>query len=88
MERSSGGHPPLLSGANKRLASHTLLAGKANNAVELKKVIANATGKTKLQKPLLTPKHCQNRLDWAEAHQQWTMEDWKIPIWSDKTKIN
>ena len=27
-------------------------------------------------------------LDFALAHKDWTLEDWKHVIWSDKTKIN
>ncbi|KAG8917394.1 hypothetical protein FRC01_002479 [Tulasnella sp. 417] len=45
MERSKGGRPPILSEAEKRLAGRTLMAGKAQTAVQLKKIIATATGK-------------------------------------------
>ena len=27
-------------------------------------------------------------MDFAEAHKDWTVEDWKRVIWSDETKIN
>ena len=27
-------------------------------------------------------------MEWAEAHANWTLEDWKRVIWSDETKIN
>ena len=27
-------------------------------------------------------------LDFALAHQDWTVEDWKTVVWSDETKIN
>ena len=42
----------------------------------------------KQKKPLLSEKHWQACLDFALAHQYWTMEDWKRVVWSDETKIN
>jgi hypothetical protein len=30
----------------------------------------------------------RDRLDFALAHQDWTLDDWKRIIWSDETKIN
>ena len=27
-------------------------------------------------------------MDFAEAHKDWTVEDWRRVIWSDETKIN
>jgi transposase len=42
----------------------------------------------KKKKPLLTPKHRRERLDFALAHRDWTVEDWKRVVWSDETKIN
>ena len=27
-------------------------------------------------------------MDFAEAHKDWTVEDWKRVMWSDETKIN
>ena len=38
--------------------------------------------------PRLTFAHKKARLDFAESHQHWTVEDWKQVIWSDETKIN
>ena len=38
--------------------------------------------------PCLTFAHKKTRLDFAESHQHWTVEDWKQVIWSDETKIN
>ncbi|KAJ8502217.1 hypothetical protein ONZ51_g5 [Trametes cubensis] len=37
---------------------------------------------------LLLKRHIRARLDFALAHQDWTLEDWKRVIWSDETKIN
>ena len=42
----------------------------------------------KRKRPLLTKKHMKERLDFAIAHQDWTLEDWKKVVWSDETKIN
>ena len=42
----------------------------------------------KAKKPLLTKRHRKERLDFALAHQDWTVEDWKTVVWSDETKIN
>ncbi len=42
----------------------------------------------KPKKPLLTAHQKRECLDWALAHQHWTLEDWKHVIWSDETKIN
>jgi len=52
----------------------------------LKKVGMMAVVKRK--RPLLTKKHMRERLDFAIAHQDWTLEDWKKVVWSDETKIN
>ena len=42
----------------------------------------------KTKRPLLSAKHRKARLDFAYAHKDWTIEDWKRVIWSDETKIN
>jgi len=42
----------------------------------------------KSKHPLLSAKHCENHLDFAIAHRDWSIEDWKRVIWSDETKIN
>jgi len=42
----------------------------------------------KKKRPLLSKRHRKERLDWAVAHQHWTVEDWKKVVWSDETKIN
>ena len=42
----------------------------------------------KKKKPFLSKQHRKARMDFALAHQHWTMEDWKKVVWSDETKIN
>ena len=42
----------------------------------------------KRKRPFLSKKHKRVRLDFAESHIDWTVEDWKRVIWSDETKIN
>ena len=42
----------------------------------------------KSKHPLLSAKHRKARLDFAYAHKDWTLDDWKEVIWSDETKIN
>jgi len=42
----------------------------------------------KRKRPFLSKHHRRERLDFALAHQDWTVEDWKSVVWSDETKIN
>ncbi len=42
----------------------------------------------KWKRPLLTKHHRRERLDFAIAHQDWTVDDWKMVVWSEETKIN
>ena len=54
--------------------------------LHLKKTGMKAVVKKK--RPLLSVKHCKSCLDFAHAHKDWTVEDWKRVIWSNETKIN
>ena len=38
--------------------------------------------------PLLFARHCKACLNFAHAHKNWTLDDWKRVVWSDETKIN
>ena len=38
--------------------------------------------------PLLLAKHHMAHLDYAYAHKDWAVEDWKKVVWSDGTEIN
>lgn len=42
----------------------------------------------KKKRPILSARHRRERLDFAQAHEHWTLEDWKKVVWSDETKIN
>ena len=42
----------------------------------------------KKKRPRLLKRHRKDRLEFAEWHVEWTLEDWKRVIWSDETKIN
>jgi transposase len=44
--------------------------------------------KTKAKKPFLSARHRKARYEWALAHKDWTLDDWKRVIFSDETKIN
>ncbi len=58
------------------------------STVQRKLKAAGLKAVVKQKKPLLTAAHKRARLDWAIAHQDWTLEDWKQVVWSDETKIN
>ena len=45
-------------------------------------------GRAKVKKPLLLKRHLQDRLKFAKKYKNWTVEDWKLVIWSDESKIN
>ena len=42
----------------------------------------------KQPKTLLSVKNIKKRLEWCREHKDWTVDDWKRVIWTDKTKIN
>ncbi|KAJ2922344.1 hypothetical protein H1R20_g14755, partial [Candolleomyces eurysporus] len=46
------------------------------------------TAVVKKKRPKLQARHKRARLEFAERHAEWTIEDWKKVIWSDETKIN
>ena len=66
------------------IINHPLSANTVHQ--HLKKAGMKAVVKSKF--PVLTAKHCKACLDFAYAHKDWTIEDWKKVIWSDETKIN
>jgi transposase len=42
----------------------------------------------KKKKALLSSRHRKTRMEWAEAHKDYTVADWKRVVWTDETKIN
>jgi hypothetical protein len=52
----------------------------------LKKTGHKAVAKKK--RAYLTTQHKKARMEFAERHLDWTLEDWKCVIYSDETKIN
>ncbi|RYH24756.1 hypothetical protein EON65_16390 [archaeon] len=40
-----------------------------------------------IKEPLLTREHKRRRLEWARAHRDWTVQQWKQVVFSDKTVI-
>lgn len=42
----------------------------------------------KMKRPKLMKRHIKARMEFAERHKDWTVDDWKHVIWSDETKIN
>jgi transposase len=50
--------------------------------------VAGMRAVVKKKRPFLSKKHRKARMDFALAHQHWTVEDWKKVVWSDETKIN
>jgi transposase len=107
LQKSLGGRPSKLSPANTRHAVHLIHTGKAENAAQITKPLADIinqplSSKTvhrhlkkagmkavvKRKRPFLCKRHRKARLDWAIAHQDWTVEDWKVVVYSDETKIN
>ncbi len=37
--------------------------------------------------PLLSAKNRKRRLQFTQAHQNWTIEDWKNVVWSDESRF-
>ena len=73
-------------------ASKTLSTLNNNNITP--QTVCNALKSTgmisvaKQRKLLLVARHRKARLEFAERHLEWTVEDWKKVLWSDETKIN
>jgi len=107
LPKSCGGRPSLLSSADTRYAIHLITSRKAENAVQISRIMSAAAGHSissktvrrklshagmkavvKAKRPLLTASHRAQHLNWALAHEDWTLEDWKRVVWSDEIKIN
>jgi len=107
LTKAPGGHPAKLSDANIQHALRLIGSGRAENAVQVTKVLQDIVNQplsaqtvrngmkkegmkavVKRKRPLLTKRHMRDRLDFAIAHKDWTVEDWRKVVWSDETKIN
>lgn len=49
--------------------------------------IAGLNGRISTKKPLLRRGNRKKRLEWAHAHKDWTVEDWKQVLWTDESKF-
>lgn len=45
-------------------------------------------GRRPRKKPMLSKKNIKQRLDFARAHQHWTVQDWSKVLFSDESKFN
>src|SRR3954454_11823083 len=68
----------------KEMTNQSLTSQTTRNYIKK----AGMKSAVKATKPLLTKRHRKEALDFALAHQDWTVEDWKTVVWSDETKIN
>lgn len=60
------------------------------SAQTVRRVLKNVgmKGRAKIKKPLLTQRHRDLRMSFANKYQKWTEVDWANVIFSDETKIN
>lgn len=72
----------------KRLLANSLPHSISTKTIRRTLSRAGMKAVVKVKRPLLKAKHRKDRLDWALARQNWTIEDWKRIVWSDETKIN
>ncbi|CAH2108348.1 unnamed protein product [Euphydryas editha] len=45
------------------------------------------TGCVGAKKPKLRIRHKKNRLEWAKAHKNWTIDQWENVLWTDESKF-
>ena len=69
------------------------LSNITNNTVSAQTVrrhlkAAGMKAVVKKKRPALKKSHRKARLEFAQKHRDWTVEDWKSIVWSDETKIN
>ncbi|RYG95712.1 hypothetical protein EON65_55555 [archaeon] len=94
------GRPSILDNCTKRRLARMALRGDVETATEITQIahISQRTARNVLhheglkamhtiRKPLLTRTHKRKRLDFALAHRDWTVEQWKQVIFSDETPI-
>ena len=86
-----------------RLAARTLARGEARDVADLQRKlfpdISADTIRTRLRQsglqayvrrsvPYLSPTQKKKRYEWAKAHADWTLENWRVVIFSDESKFN
>jgi Transposase/DDE superfamily endonuclease len=86
--RSVTSHKSATAAAVTRDLIHITQASLSPVTVRRQLKAAGLRAAVRLRKPLLSAHHRKERLDFALAHQHWTVEDWKQVIWSDETKVN
>lgn len=47
---------------------------------------AGLMGRVAVRKPLLRPQNKRKRLQWAQSHKDWTIEQWGKVLWTDESK--
>ena len=72
--------------AQRYLADEDVVVSEDTVCMFLKSAKMTALHKPKVLP--LTPKRMKDRLQGAEAHQSWTVHDWRSVVFSDETKIN
>lgn len=64
----------------------------SSRTVRRRLVEQNLFGRSSRKVPMLTKRHCQNRLTFANAHKDWDGpvlgKKWRNVLWSDESKIN
>ena len=60
----------------------------SSSTVKRRLIDAGLNGRISRRKPLLLPRHKQQRLQWAKDHRDWTEDMWKKVVWSDESKFN
>lgn len=84
-----------ISSANRQKSAAEILAEvNANtpapislNTVKRRLLEKGMYGRVAVKKPLLRPNNFQKRLDFAERHKDWTVDDWKSVLWTDESRF-
>ena len=87
MRKVTAGELPTAVDAQELLEARLGITVNANTVQRaLKK--EGLVARTKVKKPLLSKRHRQLRLSFAQKYKEWTIEDWERVIWTDETKVN
>ena len=58
------------------------------STVKRRLIDAELNGRISRRKPLLLPRHKQQRLQWPKEHRDWTEDMWSKVVWSDESKFD